>query len=168
MPASPQIRPRRPDDVAVLIEILAAQQPHSHYPLRWPLPFPAENFIVRANEEAAWVAEIEGRPVGHVAAVDVAGSDWPAATGRSAAELCCVSTLFVAHERAGQGIGRALLDTAVTRIRERDRLPVLDVTRAHPPTLAFYRNRGWREIGRARPEWLPGAADDVVLMALEG
>ena len=36
-------------------------------PLRWPLPFSVEDFLVREGQEAAWVAVHEGRVVGHVA-----------------------------------------------------------------------------------------------------
>jgi hypothetical protein len=39
------------------VTLLGEQQPVTAYPLRWPLPFPVEQFLVRETEEDAWVAE---------------------------------------------------------------------------------------------------------------
>ena len=49
----PLIRARRDDDLPELARVLAEQQPVTRYPLRWPLPFPVEQFLVRATEEIA-------------------------------------------------------------------------------------------------------------------
>jgi hypothetical protein len=65
-PSQVTVRPRRSDDVPRLAAILAEQQPHSLYPFRWPLPFPAEQFIARHHEFTAFVAEQDGDLVGHV------------------------------------------------------------------------------------------------------
>ena len=69
------LRPRRPEDLPALVDALARQQPASRYPVRWPLPFPAEEFIVRPLEVAAFVAvaylDGEHVPVGHVSACRV-------------------------------------------------------------------------------------------------
>ena len=48
-----EIRRRRHEDLPALVEVLAAQQPTSRYPMRWPLPFPIEQFVVRDGELAA-------------------------------------------------------------------------------------------------------------------
>jgi hypothetical protein len=79
------IRGRRPEDLPRLVEILAAQQPASRYPFRWPLPFPVEEFVVRSHEEAGWVALVDGRLVGHVSVGRVEGhlaEAFVGATGR--------------------------------------------------------------------------------------
>ena len=93
------IRPRDADDVAALVGILEAQQPGSGYPVRWPLPFPVEDFIARPSEVAAWVAVDDGAVVGHVALTDVAvgweADGWCAGTGLPASALAAVSVLFV-------------------------------------------------------------------------
>src|SRR6476620_4589134 len=60
-----RIRARTPDDLPALAEVLAAQQPYSGYPQRWTLPFPAEDFIRRDGEDAAWVADLDAEVVGH-------------------------------------------------------------------------------------------------------
>ncbi len=151
------------------MEALAAQQPSSRYPFQWPLPFPVEEFLVRSHEEAAWVARVDGRAVGHVSVGRVEGDvaePFALATGRPAGELAIVRVLFVALDLLGSGIGGRLLDTAVDWARERGRLPVLDVVPGHGPALAVYRHRGWDVVGRLHPTWLPADEEAMVLMML--
>lgn len=161
------IRPRRPDDLPALADALAQQQPFSRYPFRWPLPFPVEDFLARPNEEQAWVAEVDGRPVGHV----MVGRPRPEEADAFAhlagtSDLGCVSVLFVAREEQGTGIGGALLDRAVDWVHEQGRLPVLDVVQSHGTALAVYRHRGWTVVGDLRPPWLPDHEEPLLLMAL--
>ncbi len=163
------IRPRTPADLPTLVTILAAQQPASRYPFRWPLPFPVEDFIVRAHEEAAWVALVDGRVVGHVGVGRVEGEladAFVAAAARPAARLALVSVLFVSPETQGVGIGGRLLDTAVAWARDRQRLPVLDVVASHGAARAVYQRHGWEVVGRARTSWLPDAEEPLLLMCL--
>ena len=171
MPASPRvlIGPRRATDLPVLAEVLAEQQPASRYPFRCPLPFPVDQFIVREHEEAAWVARVEDRPVGHVSTSRVAGAmtaPFEEATGLPAEQLALVTVLFVATGAQGSGVGGRLLDTAVGWARERGRVPVLDVVRAHERALAVYRRRGWEAVGELRPDWLPAEEQPLLLMRL--
>lgn len=165
---APLLRARTSADLPDLVEVLAEQQPATRYPLRWPLPFPVEQFLVRETEEQAWVAEQGGRVVGHVA-VGAVGSLELAAQFQEALgtdELANVSVLFVAQRLRGSGLGGRLLDTAVAWARARGRLPVLDVVQGHAPAVAVYRHRGWQEVGQARPAWLPADQPPVLLMAL--
>ena len=62
-----RVRPRREADLPALLTILARQQAETSYPFSWPPPYPAEQFVVRPLELAAWVAELDGEVVGHVA-----------------------------------------------------------------------------------------------------
>lgn len=156
------VRPRTPADVPALVEVLARQQAGSRYPLRWPLPFPVERFVVRDAEEASWVAEVDGRVVGHVAVTRV---EQPA-DFRTVGDLAAVSVLFVADEVRGTGVGGRLLDAAVGWIRERGRVPVLDVVPRHSRAVDVYRRRGWVEVARRRPDWLPADEEDLVLIVL--
>ena len=158
-----------PEDLPVLVEILAAQQPGSRYPFRWPLPFPVEEFVVRGHEEAGWVALVDGRLVGHVSVGRVEGDladAFVGATGRPSEELALVSVLFVSPEAQGTGVGGRLLDTAVAWARDRHRLPVLDVVPSHGSALAVYRHRGWQVVGTVRPAWLPDDEEPLLLMRL--
>ena len=169
-PAPVTIRPRTPDDLARLVVVLAAQQAATGYPVRWPLPFPVEDFVVRRDELVAWVAVDGDEVVGHVAVLAVtSGWDadgWSAGTGRAASELAAVSVLFVDPGAAGRGIGSALLATAVQHARALGRTPVLDVVSESTRAVDLYRRHGWQVVGRVRPPWLPADRDPLLLMAL--
>lgn len=180
------IRPRVAADLPVLGQVLAAQQPHSGYPQTWPLAGPPEEFLTRSGELAAFVAEVPGTGVtstgvtdgatcstqlgGHVSVTQVGpgpeAQGWAAGTRHPIDKLAAVSVLFVDHELAGQGVGGALLDAAVSWIREHDLVPVLDVVSESHDAVAFYRRRGWQVIGQARPHWLPADLEPVLLMTL--
>jgi len=165
------IRKREPDDLPVLVSLLGKQQPATSYPQRWPLPYPAEQFLVRPGELAAWVAVEDDAVVGHVSVTRLVdgrmSKEWTDATGRTADGLAEVSVLFVAGDRHGAGIGGLLLDTAMDEIRRRGLSPMLDVVGEDTNAGRFYQRRGWRTVGRARPAWLPDHRPDLAFMLLE-
>ncbi|WP_406830765.1 GNAT family N-acetyltransferase [Pedococcus sp. KACC 23699] len=166
------IRPRRPEDLPVLARVLAEQRPHSNYPQRWPLPMPVEEFLHRPAQLEAWVAEIDGVVVGHVAVAAVQPGDmaagWSAGTGRPMSELAEVSVLFVDHATSGHGVGAALLGTAVGFIRDSGWTPVLDVVQETTRAVRLYERKGWVVVGETRPPWLPEDHRPVLLMVLPG
>ncbi len=164
------IRARAECDLPHLVRVLGGQQAGSGYPVRWPLPFPVEEFLVRPGELGAWVAVTGGAVVGHVSLLHPRpgweSDGWVAGTGHLADRLAAVSVLFVDPDVGGCGIGGALLDTCVGRARELGRIPVLDVVQEHSVAAGFYARRGWRVVGEARPPWLPPDREPVLLMAL--
>lgn len=164
------VRERTGEDIAALATVLADQQPHSGYPQNWPLPFPVESFIARAGEDAAWVAELEGRVVGHVAVSRVEpgleADLWTAGAGRPREELAAVAVLFVDHTMVGRGVGKALLARAVAAIRASGRTPVLDVVQETASAVELYRRSGWQVVGEGRPWWLPDDHLPVLFMVL--
>jgi GNAT superfamily N-acetyltransferase len=164
------IRERRPGDLPALVEVLSAQQSSSGYPHRWPLGFPVEEFIARPGELGSWVALVDGRVVGHVAATAVGegwmAQHWSEVLGRPGHELGEVSILFVGLDHGGAGLGGALLERAVTEIRKLGLDPVLDVVDEDSSAGRFYRRRGWTAAGYARPGWLPDGHPDVAFMVL--
>ena len=167
--ADVRIRPRRPDDVPLLAQVLLAQQPLTRYPFRNPLPMPVDRFLHADDAQDAWTAEIAGRPVGHVCRVRPP-SGHPEAEAMNEAcarahrcavdDLGWVATLFVAPAARGLGVGRALLDAAVAGIRSTGLRPCLEVLPVHAAALAMYTSSGWREVLRVRPEWRRAAAGD--------
>ncbi|WP_377642389.1 GNAT family N-acetyltransferase [Oryzobacter terrae] len=168
--AAVSVRPREAQDVPGLARLLGEQQAGSGYPVRWPLPFPAEDFVVRPTELAAWVAVVDGQVVGHVSLLALGpGWDtdaWVAATGAEPSAMAAVGVLFVDPARAGLGIGSRLLTAAVDHARSLGRLPVLDVVQETSRAVELYRRHGWQEIGQARPPWLPDGRLPLLLMAL--
>jgi GNAT superfamily N-acetyltransferase len=164
------IRPRRDGDIPPLIDILARQQPETCYPFHWPPQGSPEQFLRRPGEREAWVAEFEGCVAGHVAIESVAddelGRMWAAAHGVPIAELRCISVLFADRRLPRRGIGAALLARATQRALADGGAPVLDVVAAHREPVSLYRSRGWQEVGRYRPGWLPESEDPVYVMIL--
>lgn len=165
------IRPRRDDDVPALVDLLFRQQSETQYPFHWPPDRSPEDFLRRPTESEAWVADLEGAVVGHVAIQLVADDDelgtvWAAAHGVPVAALRCISVLFADRRLARRGIGSALLERATQRVLDGDGAPVLDVVAEHHDARNLYLSRGWVEVGRSRPAWLPATAEPVYLMIL--
>lgn len=164
------IRPRFAADIPALCDVLAAQQPTSGYPMRWPLPFPVERFVVRDHELAAWTAEADGRPAGHVSVLEARDDQltehWARGHGVPPERLGVLSVLFVDSTLRRTGLGRALHDVAVGWMREHDLAPCLDVVPVHEAASAMYAAIGWREVARVRAPWLPADAPDLVGMVL--
>lgn len=162
-----EIRERRPEDVAELVVVLTEQQPSSQYPVQWPLDIPVEDFLVRPGEERAWVAELDGRVVGHVAVYSLGEGLREAFVDALGTEaLAELAVLFVAVDVIGTGVGGRLLDTAVDWIVASGRQPVLDVVPVHDRAVEVYRHRGWQVIGEVRPVWLAEDFPTLTLMTL--
>jgi GNAT superfamily N-acetyltransferase len=98
-------------------------------------------WLTPAGLVQAWVAEVDGRVVAHVALVA------PSPIG----EPLEISRLFVASSARGHGVASALLAEANERAARR-RL-VLDVVDAAGPAIALYERLGWRLIDRSPAEW---------------
>ena len=165
------IRIRSADDLPALIEMLGRQQAESRYPMRWPLPFPVQDFLVRETEVAAWVVEVDGALGGHVSVClvppGVVADGYRTALGAPAMDgLRLISVLLVDDRLRGSGLGRVLLDHAVAWIRTHDLQPALDVLPVHGAALRLYERSGWVGVGDVRPEWLPDGEPDMTLMLL--
>lgn len=175
MPAT--IRPRTDADLPALGDALLEQQEASGYPHREPLTMPTADFLRRKGEIASWVAEVDGRPVGHIAVLAPPdpltappGSDemiraWMRAHDRPVDRIAEVGVSFTTTHARGTGAGRALLETALAELRERDLAPCLDVI-PEGAAVEIYRRDGWREVGAVRPAWLSADAPDVLAMIL--
>lgn len=163
------IRARQDSDLPALAELLGRQQAQTRYPFVWPFPQPIEKFLKRPTEIRAWVAELEGDVVGHVAVESVGddpiGRSWAAAHDVQLTELRCVSVFFSDITRAGQGIGSRLLATA-TEAALADGYPVLDVVAAHETPVNLYLRRGWQLIETTRAPWHPEMDIPIHLMIL--
>lgn len=162
----------------MLADVLLAQQPTTRYPFRDPLPMPVEQFLHADDAVAAWSAELDGRPIGHVCRVRTPvgfpGAEevkhaCAAAHGCAVDQLAWVSSLLVDLDVRRAGVGRQLLQTVVDDIRAADLRPCLEVLPIHPAARSLYDATGWREVMRLRPRWLREAAGeegpDVVVMA---
>ena len=126
------VRLRRPKDLPACARLLRVVATEHQYPARWPEA--PRSWLAGPDVRAAWVAEVHGEILGHVAI----------ATGRDTEELLRVSRLFVRRRVRGQGVASSLLDVAVAEIRSQGLLPVLDVASTSTDGIGFIEARGWR------------------------
>ena len=164
MPAGDaRIRTRKSADLPGLAKALLAQQSETRYPFRDPLPVSVEDFLHARDAVRAWTAELGGQPVGHVCrtgpasgfpAADVLNEVCARAHGCDPSQLAWVSTLFVAAEARGLGIGRQLMKAVVNDVLSSGHRPCLEVLPTHPAAVSLYLTTGWRVAHRMRPDWL--------------
>jgi len=174
------VRRRTPSDIPALCTLLEKQRPVTGYPEIWPLPFPVQSFIERKNEADAWVAEIGGEVVGHIALghvkvprdseTDVGETEariWAGAYKTTDfASLRCIGVLFTDSDRPKTGIGAALVKAAIQSCRDDNTLPVLECIKEKTHNVEYYRRRGWVIVGEAIAPWFPEKRLDLVLMIL--
>lgn len=153
-----EIRPRRDEDVPALVGALDAVCTVDRYPPH--VPGDLEALIATPYELSAFVAEMDGRPVGHVAlhpytarAVMAAASE---ATATPVASLAAVARLFVDLGARGAGVGSRLLETVTVEATRLGRTPILDVWSELDAAIAMYESAGWRRIGQVSFEFKSG------------
>ncbi len=156
------IRPRRDADWQALGDLVRLVHAADRYP-RY-LPGDLGKFLAPADPYGCWVAEAEGRIVGHVALVP---RTLPAAMELAAAVLGCpegqlavVARLFVSPAARGTGAGRRLLATAVAAAAGRGLYPVLDVDTELAAAIALYESAGWTRAGTVAVRWSDDRALD--------
>ncbi|GHJ36180.1 hypothetical protein Sm713_17890 [Streptomyces sp. TS71-3] len=152
------VRVRTEDDVEALVRVLADVHRGDGYPVNWP-GRPGE-WIAGAPALGAWVAELDGRVVGHIGLTrsgdgDVAPGVWSARTGTGPGRTAVVSRLFVAPGARGHGIGALLIGRAVREARRRDLHPVLDVVASDTAAAALYERLGWELLATLEQRWGP-------------
>lgn len=151
-----RVRPRRPQDLPLLLPALQRRHEEQGYPVRPEAVSPW--WLADPSELGSWVAvdgvAVDGdRVVGHVALHPAGGAPlplWEQATGRGASGLAVVTRLFT--DGSAPGSGRLLLERACAEAGSRGRVPVLQVD-PDSGARAFYGRLGWREVGTARQQW---------------
>lgn len=135
------VRPRRADDAAALEAALLPVHERDAYPIR----------RVHANAawlydglDVAWVAELDGRLLGHVAVAPDADPTGP----------WHLTRFFVALDARGTGAGTALLDEVDHWADARGLDLVLDVVDVNADARAMYERRGWERTGEVEATWV--------------
>ncbi len=77
-----------------------------------------------------------------------------------------VSTIGVARDRQGEGIGARLLDALLAEADRRSPVVLLEVRADNERAIGLYRRRGFAEIGR-RPRYYQPSGTDAVVMKRE-
>jgi GNAT superfamily N-acetyltransferase len=94
------VRLREPADLRLCVDVLAAVHHRDTYPLQWPAD--PVSWLTPPGLISAWVAEVDGELVGHVALICTDSSKTPPRGGQ--AEL---SKLFVSPTVREHGVGAA-------------------------------------------------------------
>ena len=144
-----------------LVPLLLRVHARDGYPLH-ATPGQATAFLASGRRVAAWVAEQDGRLVGHVALHhDPAHPTLAVAaerTGLRVEALALVARLFVDPDSQRDGVGRTLLRHAVEQAQSRGLRAVLDVGQTLHAAVALYEAEGWTRVTDLHPTY-----DDVVL-----
>lgn len=163
MPSPPALRPRHPDDVPGLLVLLRRTHEREGYPVREAAV--SAWWLASERELGGWVAEQDGRLLGHVALHPADGDAalrlWQQGTGRGPDGLAVVSRLFTGRTVTGTGV--ALLGHAVDQAAALGRAPVLQVD-PESPARGFYLRRGWTDVGTVRQQWGHRTVDAVVMV----
>jgi GNAT superfamily N-acetyltransferase len=142
------IREKTVQDTSACLDLLMQVHELDGYPPYLPKDVPA--FITPDYEVAAWVAECDGRVVGHVAlhqaSVDPTLDAAQRATGLPAERLVVISRLFITPTLRRAGVGRALLRHATKHAQFRWQRAVLDVGQALTAPIALYESEGWERV----------------------
>jgi ribosomal protein S18 acetylase RimI-like enzyme len=137
------IRPRTDVDLPSCIDAMRAAHEADGYPTVWPAD-PARWLTSRHADVAAWVADVNGTIVGHVALVHVDGGGPTSAVVR----------LLVHPEARCSGIGRALMSAATDHAKAHGNRLVLEVADSGNAAIRLYERLGWRRVGERRAGWL--------------
>ena len=158
-----RVRLRSEPDLPDCVRILEAVHRADRYPTYWP-DDPARWLSPRAIL-GAWVAEDDGRIVGHIVlrsgTAEASAAVWASATGLPPEQFAAITRFFVSLDSRGAGVGGALLDAACAEAAAQELRPALDVVETNSDAIVFYERRGWQ---RVRSEPWAAAADGKTLL----
>lgn len=139
-----RIRPMLGADLPRVMEIETAS-------FSTPWKEPTFRSLMRRTDTDLFVAEQEGRVVGYTACWTVIDQS----------EL---GNVAVAAEARGRGIGGALVDAVVARVRERGAAELfLEVRESNRSAQSIYRDRGFVVVGRRRSYYAHPTEDALVM-----
>lgn len=148
LPDGMKIRRRKDHQLAACTRLLGLVSSEDKYPLL-QRPSARREWLTGPELLDAWTAEQDSTIQGHVAItrVDVNPTTalrWREVTGRHASELAGICRFFVRPRVRDQGVGSALLDTAVAECRARGLLPVAEVVSMSRQGVPLFDRAGWR------------------------
>ena len=123
-------------------------------------------WLVDPHQLAAWIAELDGRTVGHIALGDPQPSDAAAALWNEDPEntgqpLAVLGRLFVLRSARGHALGEQLIRTATDYAHQHGRRLVLDVMTKDAAAIRLYERLDWRRIGTTKHDDGHGHAIDA-------
>lgn len=153
-----RVRRREASDLDGCVGVLAEVHDHDGYPVNWPAR-PGE-WLTQPSLIAAWVAELNGRLVGHIGLSrssqgDVAPVLWSRRDDVPVGQTAVISRLFVSPSARGHGVGALLMARAAREAQEGGLHPVLDVVASDVSAAALYERLGWSLLGTVDQQWSP-------------
>lgn len=155
-----KIRPRRDEDLPALAAVLVAVHAVDGYPVEGvadPLTWLQIDGLIQA-----WVAELDGLTVGHIALGEPTSSDTAPKLvcdriGASMDEIGVIERLFVSPLGRGHKLGGRLLATATGRCQQMGRVPTLDVMAKDRAAIHLYEANNWTALGKFHHRTLAGS-----------
>jgi ribosomal protein S18 acetylase RimI-like enzyme len=112
-----------------------------------------ERWLRSADVLAAWVAETNGKVIGHVSLMRPHGEDavslWVEQSGDSEDRVAVLARLFVVREARKHRVGEKLMKVAMDYAQGRNLRLVLDVMTKDTAAMRLYERLGWVKIGEA-------------------
>ncbi|WP_217243292.1 GNAT family N-acetyltransferase [Streptomyces sp. AC555_RSS877] len=128
-----------------------------------------EAWLRSADVMAAWVGELDGAIVGHVAVMRPHGEDavsmWVRQSGEREDRIAVLARLFVVKAARKHALGESLTQAAMSYGREHGLRLVLDVMTKDTAAMRLYERLGWQEIGRTSHRYGDGQSIDAVCYA---
>ncbi|WSW15764.1 GNAT family N-acetyltransferase [Streptomyces phaeochromogenes] len=125
-----------------------------------------EAWLRSADVIAAWVGELGGSIVGHVAIMRPHGEDavslWMQQSDDSEDHIAVLARLFVVKTARRHAAGEHLMRAAMAYGSEHGLRLVLDVMTKDASAIRLYERLGWREIGRTPHHYGSGQSIDAV------
>jgi GNAT superfamily N-acetyltransferase len=142
------VRPKTAADAEELLTLALEVHRGDGYPRYLPDDLAA--FIEPSSQEAGWVAELDGRIVGHVGLHPAAGNPTlPAAqraTGLNPDRLAVLARLLVASDVRRQGVAQQLIAVVTQHAQAQGRRVVLDVVKDADAAITLYERLGWTRL----------------------
>ncbi|MGY4918033.1 N-acetyltransferase family protein [Streptomyces sp. 900116325] len=146
------IRPRETSDLPKAAIVLSAVHESDGYPVEGvedPQAWLSPDGLL-----AAWVAELDGKVVGHVAINSPQPGEevarlWKEKNGVDNSQIAVLARLFVASEARKGSVGKRLMDAAEAYARTSKLRLVLEVLTKDAAAIRLYERLGWQRIGEA-------------------
>ena len=144
------VRPRNTADLSAAAAALVEVHRSDGYPVEG-VDDPSA-WLVTPHQLGAWVAELDGRIVGHVALSepqpdDAAAAMWTSTPTGAGDHVAVLGRLFILPDARGHALGEQLVHAATNYGREHGRRLVLDVMTKDTAAVRLYERLGWTRIG---------------------
>ncbi|MFC4498846.1 MULTISPECIES: GNAT family N-acetyltransferase [Streptomyces] len=131
-----------------------------------------EEWLRSEDVLASWVAEVEGRIVGHVAVMRPRGegavSLWAEQSADDEQHIGVLARLFVVRDVRNRAVGAQLVRTAMGYGVSHGRRLVLDVMVKDQAALRLYERLGWLRTGRTTHHFGAGQSIEAICYAAPG